>query len=79
MKGDGKLPDKSKTLDVDFSPNKRAKRFYGQKKNKRQLIITGNSPYLEYLPDMMKKADRPNRKNTTPSQPQIGTISRKVL
>ena len=61
--------EKSNTLDVDFSPNKRHKRWLANKKKKRQLIITGNSPYLEYLPDMMKKVDKPGKKLTTPSQP----------
>lgn len=29
-----------------------------KKKNKRNLKLTGNSPYLEYLPDMLKKVDK---------------------
>jgi hypothetical protein len=29
-----------------------------KKKNKRNLNLTGNSPYLEYLPDMLKKVDK---------------------
>lgn len=46
---------------------------------RRQLIITGSSPYLEYLPDMMKK-EKLLKKNMTPSsQQQIPTVSRKVL
>lgn len=30
----------------------------GRKKNKRNLNLTGSSPYLEYLPDMLKKVDK---------------------
>jgi hypothetical protein len=50
---------------------------YQQKR--RQLIITGSSPYLEYLPDMMKKEKLLRKSNNTPSQPQINTMSRKIL
>jgi hypothetical protein len=57
----------------------------GRKKNgrynqrKRQLIITGSSPYLEYLPDMMKKEKLLRKSHNTPSQPQMPTVSRKIL
>lgn len=50
-----------------------------QPNKRRQLIITGSSPYLEYLPDMMKK-EKQNKKNITPgSANHIPTVSRKVL
>lgn len=47
--------EKSNTTDINFSPMK--KRVINARRNtkRRQLIITGSSPYLEYLPDMMKK------------------------
>jgi hypothetical protein len=57
----------------------------GRKKNarynqrRRQLIITGSSPYLEYLPDMMKKEKLLRKSHNTPSQPQMPTVSRKIL
>jgi hypothetical protein len=50
---------------------------YHQKR--RQLIITGSSPYLEYLPDMMKKEKLLRKSHNTPSQTQIPTMSRKIL
>lgn len=31
---------------------------YKKKKNQRNLKLTGSSPYLEYLPDMLKKVDK---------------------
>jgi hypothetical protein len=30
----------------------------GRRKNKRVLKISGTSPYLEYLPNMLKKVDK---------------------
>lgn len=38
---------------------------YKRKKNRRNLKLTGNSPYLEYLPDMLKKVDQFKSINTT--------------
>lgn len=74
---------------MQFSPNKRNKKLNYKNKNKRQLIITGSSPYLEYLPDMMKKVDKKGqpqqlqqpRKSTTPSHinQSIPYVPRKVL
>lgn len=73
--------DKYATLNVDFSPEKRKKRRdrMGGVAKKRQLIITGSSPYLEYLPDMMKKKNSQPVKSLTPSQPTLPNLSRKVL
>lgn len=50
------------TTDFNFdgSPGGRNRRKGAprSKKNKRVLKLTGNSPYLEYLPDMLKKVDK---------------------
>ena len=72
------------TLDANFSPSKRKRsKMGGVNHKKRQLIITGSSPYLEYLPDMMKKKEAAARKSTMPvhTQPNatISNLSRKVL
>lgn len=70
---------KPNTIDIEFSPTKKRKKTVGAYPKRRQLIITGSSPYLEYLPDMMKK-EKQNKKNMTPSsQNHIPTVSRKVL
>lgn len=37
---------KCKTLEVNFSPSRRRRQRMGGVQKKRQLIITGNSPYL---------------------------------
>lgn len=70
------VKEKPNTMDIDMSFVKK-KRKLGAHAKKRQLIITGSSPYLQYLPDMMKKERL--KKNLTPSHPQIPTVSRKVL
>ncbi len=52
--------------DINLSPAKKKKvQYYSKPRKLRQLIITENSPYLEYLPDMMKK-EKDKKKNTTP-------------
>ena len=43
----GENVGKFKTMDVDFSPERRRRgKIGGIAKKKRQLIITGSSPYL---------------------------------
>jgi hypothetical protein len=52
----------------------RKKKQHGRQNNKRrQLIITGSSPYLEYLPDMMKKERLLRKGSNTPTQPYLQT------
>lgn len=63
--------------DINLSPAKKKKtKYYSKPRKLRQLIITENSPYLEYLPDMLKK-EKEKHKNTIPLG--IETQSRKVL
>ena len=71
------------TVDATFSPTKgrgRGKGKLGGVRAKRQLVITGSSPYLEYLPDMMKKKKEKDlaRKSTLPVDTDC-TYSRKLL
>lgn len=37
---------------------RRTKRRGCRRRNKRNLKLSGNSPYLEYLPDMLKKVEQ---------------------
>ena len=70
------------TVDATFSPTKgrgRGKGKLGGVRAKRQLVITGSSPYLEYLPDMMRKKEKDlARKSTLPVHTDC-TYSRKLL
>ena len=43
---------------MDDSDVRRTRRRTHRKRNKRNLKLTGNSPYLEYLPDMLKKVEQ---------------------
>jgi hypothetical protein len=45
-------------LESPINIAKRKMGMGGRKKNKRNLNLTGSSPYLEYLPDMLKKVDK---------------------
>ena len=42
----------------DSDVRKTKRRNNHRRKNKRNLKLTGNSPYLEYLPDMLKKVEQ---------------------
>lgn len=43
----------------NFSPiNTKRRAVPIRKKHKRVLNLTGSSPYLEYLPDMLKNVDK---------------------
>ena len=47
---------------LELSPVKQTRRrtICSRRKNKRNLKLTGDSPYLEYLPDLLKKVDKPS-------------------
>jgi hypothetical protein len=55
------------SIELDGWPM-RKKKQHGRCNKRRQLIITGSSPYLEYLPDMMKKEKLLRKANALPSQ-----------
>ena len=63
--------------ELQLSPLKKKKPRQSVQKNRRQLILTGNSPYLEYLPDMLKKQKDPKAKCNTSNTCQ--TIPEKIL
>lgn len=45
-------------LEQNYGTTRRKCVGYKKKRNKRNLKLTGDSPYLEYLPDMLKKVDK---------------------
>ena len=50
---------------LDGSDVRRTKRKGCRRRNKRNLKLTGNSPYLEYLPDMLKKVEQFKNMNSS--------------
>jgi hypothetical protein len=56
------------SIELDGWPMKKKKQHGRYPNKRRQLIITGSSPYLEYLPDMMKKEKLLRKANNVPSQ-----------
>jgi hypothetical protein len=45
-------------FNIRFSPLDTKRRAMPRKKHRRVLNLTGSSPYLEYLPNMLKNVDK---------------------
>lgn len=62
-------------ITITLSPIKQRKLTKGRPKKNRVLVLTGDSPYLQYLPNMLKKQESENkmrhgsREKTQPGQP----------